>query len=206
MDLVLRRRRDRSRDQRRLRLHHPVLHRRHVPAGARDRGGHRKTGPATNIISGTAVGFETTAVTAITISIALFASYLAGRAGAGLDRRGRRQRRRHLRHRRRHDGHADDDGLHPRHGHLRADHRQRRRHRPVQPCRRERPRDHRPPRRGRQHHQGADQGLRHRVGLAGGLPALQRLHRQGQPDPAAPDRRRAPARPARCSSRSTSPT
>ncbi|HYI67957.1 MAG TPA: sodium-translocating pyrophosphatase [Candidatus Limnocylindrales bacterium] len=37
-----------------------------------------KTGPATNIISGTAVGFETTAVTAITISIALFASYLLG--------------------------------------------------------------------------------------------------------------------------------
>jgi len=37
-----------------------------------------KTGPATNIISGTAVGFETTAVTAITISIALFASYQLG--------------------------------------------------------------------------------------------------------------------------------
>ncbi len=37
-----------------------------------------KTGPATNIISGTAVGFETTAVTAITISIALFVSYWLG--------------------------------------------------------------------------------------------------------------------------------
>jgi K(+)-stimulated pyrophosphate-energized sodium pump len=37
-----------------------------------------KTGPATNIISGTAVGFETTAVTAITISIALFASFWLG--------------------------------------------------------------------------------------------------------------------------------
>jgi K(+)-stimulated pyrophosphate-energized sodium pump len=45
-----------------------------------------KTGPATNIISGTAVGFETTAVTAITISIALFASYLLGeQALAGID-------------------------------------------------------------------------------------------------------------------------
>ena len=33
-----------------------------------------KTGPATNIISGTAVGFETTLVTAITIGIALIAS------------------------------------------------------------------------------------------------------------------------------------
>ena len=37
-----------------------------------------KTGPATNIISGTAVGFETTAVTAITISIALIASHWLG--------------------------------------------------------------------------------------------------------------------------------
>ena len=42
-----------------------------------------KTGPATNIISGTAVGFETTAVTAITIGIALFASYTLG-SQAGL--------------------------------------------------------------------------------------------------------------------------
>jgi K(+)-stimulated pyrophosphate-energized sodium pump len=37
-----------------------------------------KTGPATNIISGTAIGFETTAVTAIAISIALFSSYWLG--------------------------------------------------------------------------------------------------------------------------------
>jgi K(+)-stimulated pyrophosphate-energized sodium pump len=45
-----------------------------------------KTGPATNIISGTAVGFETTAVTAITIGIALFASYLLGeQALAGVE-------------------------------------------------------------------------------------------------------------------------
>ncbi len=42
-----------------------------------------KTGPATNIISGTAVGFETTAVTAITISIALFLSHWLG-SQAGL--------------------------------------------------------------------------------------------------------------------------
>ncbi|MBI2780222.1 MAG: sodium-translocating pyrophosphatase [Chloroflexi bacterium] len=41
-----------------------------------------KTGPATNIISGTAVGFETTFVTAITIGVALFASHwLGGQAG-----------------------------------------------------------------------------------------------------------------------------
>src|SRR5918992_194332 len=53
-----------------------------------------KTGPATNIISGTAVGFETTFVTAITIGIALFASHwlgtqaeltnAAGREGGGV--------------------------------------------------------------------------------------------------------------------------
>src|SRR3990170_2058206 len=42
-----------------------------------------KTGPATNIISGMAVGFETTFVTAVTIGIALFASHWLG-SQAGL--------------------------------------------------------------------------------------------------------------------------
>jgi K(+)-stimulated pyrophosphate-energized sodium pump len=42
-----------------------------------------KTGPATNIISGTAVGFETTFVTAISIGIALIASHWLG-SQAGL--------------------------------------------------------------------------------------------------------------------------
>jgi K(+)-stimulated pyrophosphate-energized sodium pump len=37
-----------------------------------------KTGPATNIISGTAVGFETTFVTAITIGVALYLSHFLG--------------------------------------------------------------------------------------------------------------------------------
>jgi K(+)-stimulated pyrophosphate-energized sodium pump len=37
-----------------------------------------KTGPATNIISGTAVGFETTFVTAITIGLALWLSHFLG--------------------------------------------------------------------------------------------------------------------------------
>jgi K(+)-stimulated pyrophosphate-energized sodium pump len=46
-----------------------------------------KTGPATNIISGTAVGYETTFVTAITIGIALLASHWLG-AQAGLGDRG----------------------------------------------------------------------------------------------------------------------
>ena len=45
-----------------------------------------KTGPATNIISGTAVGFETTFVTAITIGIALLASaFLGSQAGLVTD-------------------------------------------------------------------------------------------------------------------------
>ncbi|HYL40683.1 MAG TPA: sodium/proton-translocating pyrophosphatase, partial [Candidatus Binatus sp.] len=44
-----------------------------------------KTGPATNIISGTAVGFETTFVTAIVIGIALLASHWLGeQAFAGM--------------------------------------------------------------------------------------------------------------------------
>ena len=133
---------------------------------------------------GTAVGFETTAVTAITIGIALFASHWLGEQ-AGIVNADGRQRRRHLRDRRRDDGHADDDGLHPGHGHVRPDHRQRRRDRRVQPGRGRRARDHRPPRRRRQHDQGADQGLRDRVRLAGRVPAVQRLHRQGQPDPGA---------------------
>ena len=45
-----------------------------------------KTGPATNIISGTAVGFETTFVTAVTIGIALLASHWLGeQAFSGID-------------------------------------------------------------------------------------------------------------------------
>ncbi len=42
-----------------------------------------RTGPATNIISGTAVGFETTLMTAVTIAVALFASFTLG-SQAGL--------------------------------------------------------------------------------------------------------------------------
>jgi K(+)-stimulated pyrophosphate-energized sodium pump len=48
-----------------------------------------KTGPATNIISGTAVGFETTAVTAITIGIALIASHWLGQQAGLLTADGR---------------------------------------------------------------------------------------------------------------------
>jgi K(+)-stimulated pyrophosphate-energized sodium pump len=48
-----------------------------------------KTGPATNIISGTAVGFETTAVTAITIGIALFLSHWLGTQAGLINAEGR---------------------------------------------------------------------------------------------------------------------
>src|ERR687887_249625 len=48
-----------------------------------------KTGPATNIISGTAVGFETTFVTAITIGMALFLSHWLGTQAHLLNAEGR---------------------------------------------------------------------------------------------------------------------
>jgi len=48
-----------------------------------------KTGPATNIISGTAVGFETTFVTAITIGAALILSHFLGEKANIIDVNGR---------------------------------------------------------------------------------------------------------------------
>jgi K(+)-stimulated pyrophosphate-energized sodium pump len=48
-----------------------------------------KTGPATNIIAGTAVGFETTFVTAITIGIALIVSYWLGDQAGLVNEQGR---------------------------------------------------------------------------------------------------------------------
>ena len=48
-----------------------------------------KTGPATNIISGTAVGYETTFVTAITIGIALFSSHWLGSQAGIVNAEGR---------------------------------------------------------------------------------------------------------------------
>ncbi|HSW42076.1 MAG TPA: sodium-translocating pyrophosphatase [Patescibacteria group bacterium] len=48
-----------------------------------------RTGPATNIISGTAVGYETTFVTAITIAIAILASHWLGAQAGLVDAHGR---------------------------------------------------------------------------------------------------------------------
>ena len=97
------------------------------------------TGPATNIISGLAVGMETPALPVIVISMALLGSYYCGvEALADVNsRRHLRLRQGHLRHGGCNDGHAGDRRLHPRHGHLRSHHRQRRRHhRDVPPARR----------------------------------------------------------------------
>ena len=65
-------------------------------------------------------------------------------------------------------------------GHVRADHRQRRRHHRDVGRAGERARDHRRARRRRQHDQGAHQGLRGRLGRPGRLPAVPRLPRQGE--------------------------
>ena len=81
-----------------------------------------KTGPATNIIAGIAVGLECTAIPVLVISVAIIASYYlglnsgvkhAGLFGTAVATMGM------LGHR----------CLYSRHGHLRTDHRQRRRHR-----------------------------------------------------------------------------
>ena len=132
-----------------------------------------QTGPATNIIAGIAVGLECTlrcpSSRSRPRSSPRTSSARAALAG-----------RRPLRHRRRHDGHARHGGLHPGDGHLRPDHRQRRRHRRDVAAARGDPQEDRPPRRRRQHDQGAHQGLRHRLGRARRLPALLGLPRRGR--------------------------
>ena len=75
-----------------------------------------RTGSATNIVVGTAVGFETTLATAITIGVALLLSYFLG---VEFGRGGWRG----VRHRGCHHGYVDDLSLHPFRRHLRPDHR-----------------------------------------------------------------------------------
>ncbi len=110
----------------------------------------------------------------IVISIAIIASYYLGQASGG-------GARRPVRHRRRDHGHARHRRLHPGDGHLRPDHRQRRRHRRNEPAAGGDPQEDRSPRRGRQHDQGADQGICHRLGRARGVPAVLGLPRRGEP-------------------------
>ena len=149
-----------------------------------------RTGPATNIIIGTAVGFETTAMTAITIGLALIGAFALG-SQADISPRDPAFHDGHLRDRRRHHGHADVGGVHPQHGHVRSHHGQRRRHHGDVRRARERPRDHRQAGRRRQHNQGADEGLRGRLRRPGGVPPVLGVSRQGEGAARDPAHRRA---------------
>ena len=151
--------------------HHRVLHRHPLRPGEADRRSSRPTGHATNIIAGLAVGMQATALPVIVIAVGTLISYkLAG----------------HLRHRDRRHVDALDGRRDRRAGRVRADHRQRRRHRrDGRPAARGARQRDRPAGRRRQHHQGRHQGLRHRLGRpgrAGAVPVLQRrAERQGVP-------------------------
>ncbi len=87
----------------------------------------------------------------------------AARARDRARHRRRQRARRHLRHRRRRDGAAVADRPDRRPRRLRPDHRQRRRHRRDGRHARGRAQRDRPARRGRQHDQGRDEGLRDRL-------------------------------------------
>ena len=87
----------------------------------------------------------------------------------------RRRQPGHLRDRRRRDGAAVADRTDRRARRVRPDHRQRRRHRRDGRPPRGGPQRHRPARRGRQHDQGGDEGIRDRIGGARRAGAVQRV-------------------------------
>ncbi len=121
------------------------------------------TGHGTNVIQGLAVSLESTALPALVIVAGIIGTYQAGRPVRHGDRGDHHARpRRHDRRARR----------------FRSRDRQRRRHRrngwPAQgsaPV-------HRRARRGRQHHQGRDQGLRHWFGRPRRAGSVRRLHQR----------------------------
>ena len=119
------------------------------------------TGHGTNVIQGLAVSLESTALPALVIV-----------AGIIVDLHARGP----VRHRHRGHGDAGAGRLHRGPRRLRAGHRQRRRHRrdggPAQGG----AQVDRRARRGRQHHQGRDQGLRHRLGRPRRPGAVRGLH------------------------------
>ena len=131
------------------RLDHRILYRHQLSAGAARSPRRRETGHGTNVIQGLAISLESTALPTLVICVGIIVSYqLAGLIGiafardrdAGAGRHGRGARR------------------------LRPGHRQCRRHRRNGGPGGRRARPHRRARRGRQHHQGGDQGLCDRLG------------------------------------------
>ena len=144
-----------------------------------------RTGPATNIISGLAVGFECTGAPVIVISAALMASYwcgkmaLGGVAGSGLygtaiATMGMLAPCAYILAMDTFGPITDNAGgiieMSKQPEEVRA--------------------QDRPSRLGRQHHQGSHQGIRHRLGGPRGLPAVQRLPRRDREDHRDPHRSR----------------
>ena len=119
-----------------------------------------QTGHATNIIEGLAVGMQATALPVIVLATGILcANHFAGLFGIGVAVMAQLSMTGLI---------VALDAT--------AGHRQRWGHRRDGRSAGERPRDYRSPRRGRQHHQGRDQGLRDRLGRARGARPVRLVH------------------------------